>query len=278
MTVDAGKVEGDIPATLYGQFLKYMFQCIKFGLHGELILNRSFEEAPDALGLSRHWDPYPDDRNDVGLNFASDRTVSYPGRPNPESGNGERSLRVDVNEWPTTRRGICQRGIPVRNGHVYDGYVWIKSSAFNGRVRVELESEIEGRKPYAEAALEGVHDDWAQHRFSLRSDVDDPARDWRSSSRDGAASARPGLAHAPGRRGRRPSRRLLRTGFTLKPAFIRWPGGNVAQDYHWQWGVDPRDSRAVWTNCRGRTRWSRAISAPMSIYGSARTRQPDPPS
>ena len=34
----------------------------------------------------------------------------------------------------------------------------------------------------------------------------------------------------------------------LKPAFIRWPGGNVAQDYHWQWGVGPRDSRAVWTN------------------------------
>ena len=34
----------------------------------------------------------------------------------------------------------------------------------------------------------------------------------------------------------------------LKPAFIRWPGGNVAQDYHWSWGVGPRDERVTWTN------------------------------
>src|SRR4029078_6749958 len=35
---------------------------------------------------------------------------------------------------------------------------------------------------------------------------------------------------------------------SLKPAFIRWPGGNVAQDYHWLWGIGPRDERVTWTN------------------------------
>ena len=34
----------------------------------------------------------------------------------------------------------------------------------------------------------------------------------------------------------------------LRPAFIRWPGGNVAQDYHWAWGVGPRDERPSWIN------------------------------
>src|SRR6185295_18020592 len=34
----------------------------------------------------------------------------------------------------------------------------------------------------------------------------------------------------------------------LKPRFIRWPGGNVAQDYHWLWGIGPRDERVTWTN------------------------------
>ncbi len=34
----------------------------------------------------------------------------------------------------------------------------------------------------------------------------------------------------------------------LTPAFIRWPGGNVAQDYHWQWGIGPRDQRPTWIN------------------------------
>ena len=34
----------------------------------------------------------------------------------------------------------------------------------------------------------------------------------------------------------------------LKPAFIRWPGGNVAQDYRWMWGIGPRDERVTWSN------------------------------
>jgi alpha-N-arabinofuranosidase len=34
----------------------------------------------------------------------------------------------------------------------------------------------------------------------------------------------------------------------LKPAFIRWPGGNVAQDYRWFWGIGPRDERPTWSN------------------------------
>ena len=34
----------------------------------------------------------------------------------------------------------------------------------------------------------------------------------------------------------------------LRPAFIRWPGGNVAQDYHWTWGIGPRDRRVTWPN------------------------------
>jgi alpha-N-arabinofuranosidase len=40
----------------------------------------------------------------------------------------------------------------------------------------------------------------------------------------------------------------------LHPSFLRWPGGNVAQDYHWQWGIGPRDLRPVWIN----TSWSNA--------------------
>ncbi|PYX40032.1 MAG: hypothetical protein DMG81_07660, partial [Acidobacteria bacterium] len=38
----------------------------------------------------------------------------------------------------------------------------------------------------------------------------------------------------------------------LHPAFVRWPGGNVAQDYHWAWGIGPRDQRPVWVNAAWR--------------------------
>ncbi|HZI49011.1 MAG TPA: hypothetical protein VFD75_14545, partial [Pyrinomonadaceae bacterium] len=64
ITVDARKVENRISPLLYGQFLEFMFEGIKGGLHAELLRNRSFEESPNVIGLSRNWDRYPDDRND----------------------------------------------------------------------------------------------------------------------------------------------------------------------------------------------------------------------
>ena len=48
IAIEAGKPVGTISPMLHGQFLEYMFQCIKGGLHVELIRNRSFEEAPDG--------------------------------------------------------------------------------------------------------------------------------------------------------------------------------------------------------------------------------------
>lgn len=248
ITIDAGKVEGSLQPTLYGQFLEFMFQCIKSGLHAELIRDRGFEEAPNVLGLPRHWEPYPDGRNNTSLGFAADETVSYPGRPNPESGQREHALRIDAHEGPKARQGIYQAGIPVRQDHDYDGSIWIKTSGYEGRVRVTLESQIEGDEPYAEASLDGIHGDWTAYRFRLHSRADDPlarlailfaghGRLWLDQLSLMPADAVDGVR-----------RDVIQRIRALKPAFIRWPGGNVAQDYHWQWGVGPRDRRAVWKN------------------------------
>ena len=76
-----GPVEGRISPALYGQFMEFMYEGIKGGLHAELLRNRSFEEAPNVIGLSRRWERYPDDRNDdYGLTFRRDEDVAYPAR------------------------------------------------------------------------------------------------------------------------------------------------------------------------------------------------------
>jgi len=49
---------------LYGQFDEFMYEGVKFGLHAEMIRDRSFEDAPNASGLPRYWERDPDDRND----------------------------------------------------------------------------------------------------------------------------------------------------------------------------------------------------------------------
>src|SRR3989442_3851381 len=93
--VDAGRVKNRISPMLYGHFVEFMFEGVKFGLHAELLRNRGFEEPASAVGLSRHWDREPDDRNDGSVRFGWDDSVSYPpGRTSPER--AEHSLRVDV--------------------------------------------------------------------------------------------------------------------------------------------------------------------------------------
>src|SRR5215211_3571549 len=110
--VDARRVENRISPLLYGQFLEFMYEGMKFGLHAELLRDRGFEESPNALGLPRHWERYPDDRNDdYGLAFKWDDSERYPPRrtSNVETGekpSPEHSLRVDAGDGVIARRGL----------------------------------------------------------------------------------------------------------------------------------------------------------------------------
>src|SRR5207245_9194956 len=81
LAIDAAKVENTISPTLYGQFAEFMFEDVKGGLYAELIRDRSFDEAPNALGLPRYCERDPDDRNDdAHLHFGRDARVYFPAR------------------------------------------------------------------------------------------------------------------------------------------------------------------------------------------------------
>src|SRR6186997_505296 len=95
--IDAGHVEGRISPLLYGQFLEFMYEGIKGGLHAELNRNRSFEESANVIGLSRHWERYPDDRNDdYALSFQWDQEFAYPPHREIKIETKDHSLRVDA--------------------------------------------------------------------------------------------------------------------------------------------------------------------------------------
>ncbi len=252
--VHAGRPKGRISPMLYGQFLEYMFEGIKGGLHAELVRNRSFEEPASVIGLSRYWERYPDDRNDdPALDFAWDDSTAYPEPARPEPGRPEprtrdHCLRIDVRQGLIVRHGICQGQVPVRRGIAYAGSLWLKSGGYQGKVVVTLEPQVEGPAPFAEASWEVEGAGWRRYDFRLRSDRDDPharlailflgrGRLWLDQ-----VSLRPGDALDGVRRD------VFERVRALRPAFLRWPGGNVAQDYHWRWGVGPRDQRVTWTN------------------------------
>lgn len=252
ISIDARKVENNISPLLYGQFLEFMFEGIKGGLQAELLRNRSFEEPPNAIGLSRNWERYPDDRNDdYGLTFGWDSNFSFP--PQRKSEIAEHSLRVETGDGVIERHGVYQPRVPVRSGLDYRGYVWLRSSGLQtGGITVALESDSDEHQIYASAPLNRItslRGDWRRYEFSLRPSRTDPLARFailfsgRGTVWIDQVSLMPADAAAGGVR-----RDVFDRIRLLKPAFIRWPGGNVAQDYHWMWGVGPRDERVTWTN------------------------------
>jgi len=228
--------------------MEFMFEGIKRGLQAELIRDRSFEEAPNGIGLPRNWERYPDDRNDdYALSFAWDDQFPYPLR---KSETKEHSLRVKAGDGVIQRHGIYQSRIPIRAGIEYRGYVWLRTTDYAGPVTIALESDVNINQVYAAFDLPNItQGDWRRYEFTLNSTISDPlARFAVLFPGTGTVwidqiSLMPGDSAPGGVR-----RDVFEKIKLLKPAFIRWPGGNVAQDYHWLWGVGPRDQRVTWTN------------------------------
>jgi len=250
IVVDAARVEGRIDPRLYGQFVEFMFEGVKGGLSAELVRDRGFEQPASSIGLSRYWERYPDDRNDdYGLSFGWDNEVAYPVRlEHFEKQPVQHSLRVDAKAGVVERRGVHQPRIPVRAGIAYNGYLWLKTSGYDGRILVALEEDRSGGATHAEAEIQKVEGDWKQYWFELSPTRADPharlailfegrGRVWVDQVSLVPADAVGGVRADVEARVK-----------ALRPAFIRWPGGNVAQDYRWTWGIGPRDGRPEWVN------------------------------
>ncbi len=243
--IDARKVENRISPLLYGQFLEFMYEGVKGGLHAELIRNRGFEEPANVTGLSRNWDRYPDDRNDdYALTFLWDDKHAYPQQRK------EHSLRVEAGDGVIERHGIYQPRIPIETDVEYRGYIWLRTTDYAGNVTVAFESDSDRRQIYATTNLAPiVRGDWRRYEFSLKPNRNDPLARFavlfpgRGTVWIDQVSLMPGDFAAGGVRAD-----VFDQIKRLKPAFIRWPGGNVAQDYRWMWGIGPRDERVTWTN------------------------------
>ena len=253
ITIDARKVENRISPLLYGQFLEFMYEGIKGGLHAELIRNRSFEEPPNVTGLSRNWERYPDDRNDdYALTFHWDDKHAYPEQRKIkiDSEVKEHSLRVEAGDGVIERHGIYQPRIPIRSGQEYRAYIWLRTTDYDGNITVALESDSDQGQVYAAANVVRItKGDWRRYDFSLRPTRNDPLARFailfpgRGTVWIDQVSLMPGDVAAGDVR-----RDVFDKIKLLKPAFIRWPGGNVAQDYRWLWGIGPRDERVTWSN------------------------------
>jgi alpha-N-arabinofuranosidase len=260
--VDANQVVGHQNPNLYGAFMEMMAWDVKYGLYAEMLHDRSLEEPTDSLGLPRGWNLEPDERNDSAgvIHFERTTDAAYPAT-NQATGKPEHSLRVTLTAQDTfdTRRGLSQGNLSVRQDTEYVGYLWLKVPDLPGRYRgtitVALEEDVTGGSTYASARIEDIAGDWRKYEFRLHPTSSDRHAKL-SILFDGSGSLwmdDASLMPADAVGGVRPE--VMTKIQQLRPSFVRWPGGNVAQDYHWEWGIGPRDQRPVWTNVS----WSNAI-------------------
>jgi alpha-N-arabinofuranosidase len=252
--VDASRVENHVSLRMYASFVEMMAEDVKWGMTAEMIHDRSFEEAPNYLGLPAAWQLEPDERNDIvgAIRFQPSTDEAYP-KVNQATNEPEHSLRITVAPGDITdeRRGLSQGRLSIEAGHAYEGYLWIKlptKDAYSGGITVALEADVTDGMTYATAELSNVSGDWRKYSFTLRPTQTDRFAKLsilfrgkgtlyldQVSLESGAATMQV----------RNDAETMIRG---LHPSFMRWPGGNVAQDYHWQWGIGPRDLRPTWIN------------------------------
>jgi alpha-L-arabinofuranosidase len=233
-----------------------MFEDIKSGLWAELLRNRAFEDRAPRPSVAHYWERYPDNRND-DLRWVA---LWVGGRRLSEELRNRAQVMICTSE-DNQPRGMYQSEIPVSQGATYRGSIWLKGAAlkadrravatekaFEGHIRVTLEENTTEGRVYAASALTSIASDWNRHEFDLTANVTDPqARFVLQIMGVGAVWIdQVSLMPANSKLGVRPD--VMEKVMALRPAFIRWPGGNVAQDYHWEWGVGPRDERPAWVN------------------------------
>ncbi len=254
ITIDAGTVENHVSPRMYASFVEMMAEDVKWGMTAEMIHDRSFEEAPNYMGLPAPWQLEPDERNDnvAAIRFAQTTEEAYP-KLSAADHAVEHALRVTLKPEDITdsRRGISQGRLSIVSHTKYVGYLWMKSAAkdgYVGEITAALQEDNTDGETYAKTTLSTVDGDWRQYRFVL-----EPAKTDRFAKltflfggKGTVYLDQVSLEPAAAQREVRPD--VERMIAQLKPSFMRWPGGNVAQDYHWQWGVGPRDLRPTWTN------------------------------
>ncbi len=255
VTIDASRVENHVSPRMVASFVEMMAEDVKGGMTAEMVHDRSFEEAPDYLGLPAGWRLEPDERNDnVGaIRFAQTTAEAYP-KLSLAGNSPNHSLRVTLapGDISDARRGLSQGRLSILANQTYIGYIWLKAPAsegYTGSITAALEEDNTDGATYAQAILQpasGV--EWRQYRFQLTPRKSDRFAkltflfDGKGTLYLDQVSLEPSTAQ---REVRADSEAMIAK---LHPSFMRWPGGNVAQDYHWQWGIGPRDLRPVWIN------------------------------
>jgi len=235
LTLDLDKPGNTVSPKLYGLMTEEINFSYDGGLYGELIRNRIFK---DSLKVAAFWEIVqgPEDKCSMSLDKTNAINSALPV-----------SLRLDVQK-ASNRTGIANVGywgIPIRSGITYKGSFYARQSAAEaGSFTVTLES-WDGKTLYASSEVTGIGAEWKQYHFTLTTTGNvQPTSDARfviTARKEGSywfnlvSLFPPTYKDRPN--GNRPD--IMQLLAEMKPAFLRFPGGNYLEGNNfvnrWDW-------------------------------------------
>ncbi len=246
LTVSVNRPGVKISPMLYGLMTEEINHSYDGGLYAELIQNRAFM---DHQVEPVHWSLIQEGAGEGAMALDSTQPIN-PALPI--------CLKVIVSTAaPAHRVAVANDGywgIPVRSNSPYRCSFYAKAAdGFRGEINVSIETN-DGSKTYAQSRIRGITDIWRRYTVTLTTGNVLPSTQNRLViSPEGLGvvylnlvSLFPTTFHGR-QNGTRPDlMRLLRD---LKPAFLRFPGGNylegttVAERFDWKKSIGPLGQR-----------------------------------
>jgi alpha-L-arabinofuranosidase len=255
--INMDKVAAQVSPTLYGLMTEEINFSYDGGLYGELIRNRVFKGgdyprgrrgtpagAPRENSLA-HWSVVRYQGGDAAISVETDQPLS-DALPN--------SLKFDAS-WllPGQRAGIANDGywgIPVRANTTYRASFFARAaSPFSGPLSVSIESN-DGTIVAAQADVSDLTPDWKQYSATLKTGDVREGADYKfviSAGTPGVVWFNAVSLFPPTYNDRPNGNRvdLMRKLVDMKPAFLRFPGGNYVEGndkdnyFNWKKTVGP---------------------------------------
>jgi alpha-L-arabinofuranosidase len=236
VAVDGSRVTGRVDPRFFGLFTEHIGDALDWRLPAEKLRGRGFESGDaDADGVVDPWWPVGE------ATFAIDADTSYPRFPD---GRSSHSQRIDLGAGPA---GIRQSGLAVERGDALT--VRLHARATGGATRLRLRLLIgPDDEVLAEALLEDLPHEWGRLTASL-----EPTRDAFPCSLEVLAEGEGSLwldqfSALPDSQVGGWRKAVVDLYGWLRPATLRYPGGNFCQTYHFADGIGPVDLRPVVPN------------------------------
>lgn len=242
ITVEPGRLVGDVPPRLYGGLMELIGENFSGGLNAELLRNRKFANVTDldGEGTPFGWRPIAPREKRGPLEYVTSYNSIVPGA-------WACSLFATGAEIQT--RGVCQDHIALQAGRAYVLSFYLRAVA---QPPEEISASLADEAGREEMVLVSKGEEfgrgWRKYTYRCAYPRTTPNGELRIRTKGagGYSLAAVSLMPEENFEGFRADMVAQLRGMGL--ALLRFPGGCAAEAYDWRRAIGPRDKRLPWLN------------------------------